>query len=134
MTEPCYSISSQLIDSNREDIVYFLAHIPLLDVTSLIRQDPDKAGISLSFRYCGAFSMDVIARTAFGLDIDSQRDPDNPFVRHARKVFEASQINLRLLSISKHQRAPHHGKASNEKFVAFPGCDGIELNAKRYVQ
>ncbi|XP_078609010.1 cytochrome P450 3A21-like [Branchiostoma floridae x Branchiostoma japonicum] len=35
----------------------------------------------------GAFTMDVIARTAFGTEIDSQRNPQDPFVLMGRKAF-----------------------------------------------
>ncbi|UYV82550.1 CYP3A4 [Cordylochernes scorpioides] len=35
----------------------------------------------------GAFTMDVIATTAFGTKLDSHHDPENPFVKHAQKVF-----------------------------------------------
>ncbi|XP_035678198.1 cytochrome P450 3A8-like [Branchiostoma floridae] len=36
----------------------------------------------------GAFTMDVIARTAFGTEIDSQRNPQDPFVLMGRKAFD----------------------------------------------
>ncbi|XP_019636169.1 PREDICTED: cytochrome P450 3A27-like isoform X2 [Branchiostoma belcheri] len=36
----------------------------------------------------GAFTMDAIASVAFGTDIDSQRNPNDPFVVHAKKGFE----------------------------------------------
>uniref|UniRef100_A0AAR2KUZ1 Thromboxane-A synthase n=1 Tax=Pygocentrus nattereri TaxID=42514 RepID=A0AAR2KUZ1_PYGNA len=35
----------------------------------------------------GCFTMDVIASVAFGTQVDSQNDPDDPFVRHASKFF-----------------------------------------------
>lgn len=39
---------------------------------------------------CGAFTMDVIASTAFGVKVDSHNDPNNQFVRMAKKAFEVS--------------------------------------------
>ncbi|XP_078658845.1 cytochrome P450 3A41-like [Branchiostoma floridae x Branchiostoma belcheri] len=33
------------------------------------------------------FTTDTIARTAFGLEVDSQRNPDDPFVRYTREPF-----------------------------------------------
>ena len=37
--------------------------------------------------------MDVIARTAFGLKVDSQKDKNNKFVRMAKKMFEFGFLN-----------------------------------------
>ena len=34
--------------------------------------------------------MDVIASTAFGIRVDSQKDRNNPFVVNAKKAFEIS--------------------------------------------
>ncbi|CAH1269819.1 cytochrome P450 3A43-like [Branchiostoma lanceolatum] len=36
----------------------------------------------------GAFTMDVITRTAFGTQIDSQKNPDDPFVVSAKKMLD----------------------------------------------
>ncbi|PIK50574.1 putative cytochrome P450 3A24 [Apostichopus japonicus] len=47
----------------------------------------------------GSYSMDVIASTFFGLKVDSQKNPDDPFVKHARKCFETSLFSFRLLAI-----------------------------------
>ena len=53
--------------------------------------------ISLLFRYTGCFTMDVIALTAFGLKLDAQKDPNNPFVVEASKVFAFSLFNLGIM-------------------------------------
>ena len=43
--------------------------------------------------------MDVIASSAFGLEIDSQNDPHNPFITNAKKL---SDINFSVfLPVSK---------------------------------
>lgn len=34
--------------------------------------------------------LDVIAKTMFGIDIDTQNNPDSPFIRHAKKIFKFS--------------------------------------------
>ena len=34
--------------------------------------------------------MDTICSTGFGLDVDSQRNPDNPFIKHAKMIVEQS--------------------------------------------
>ncbi|XP_078589169.1 cytochrome P450 3A12-like isoform X3 [Branchiostoma floridae x Branchiostoma japonicum] len=36
----------------------------------------------------GAFSMDVTARTIFGAEVNSQRDPQNPVIVHAKRAFD----------------------------------------------
>ncbi|CAH1276954.1 CYP3A4 [Branchiostoma lanceolatum] len=41
----------------------------------------------------GAFTTDVIARTAFGLDVDSQRNPQDPFVVYSKKAFNFNFLN-----------------------------------------
>ena len=38
--------------------------------------------------------MDVIASTAFGLKVNSQKDPNNEFVRMAKKAFEFNFFSL----------------------------------------
>ena len=42
------------------------------------------------YRYSGAFTMDVIASTGFGLQIDTQKDLDNEFVKHGKAFFNFS--------------------------------------------
>ncbi|XP_078674333.1 cytochrome P450 3A8-like isoform X1 [Branchiostoma floridae x Branchiostoma belcheri] len=41
----------------------------------------------------GAFTTDVIARTGFGLDVDSQRNPQDPFVVYSKKAFSFNFLN-----------------------------------------
>ncbi|KAM6936896.1 thromboxane-A synthase [Xenentodon cancila] len=41
-------------------------------------------------RCFGCFTMDVIASVAFGTQVDSQNNPDDPFVRHAQMFFTFS--------------------------------------------
>ncbi|XP_060085825.1 cytochrome P450 3A24-like [Ylistrum balloti] len=43
-------------------------------------------------RFIGGFTMDVIASTAFGLDVDSQNNPDDPFTKHARAFSDTTAI------------------------------------------
>ncbi|MCI4379078.1 hypothetical protein PGIGA_G00223700 [Pangasianodon gigas] len=42
------------------------------------------------YRCFGCFTMDVIASVAFGMHVDSQNNPNNPFVHHASKFFAFS--------------------------------------------
>ncbi|KAK6166507.1 hypothetical protein SNE40_023175 [Patella caerulea] len=52
-----------------------------------------KKGETVDVKRCfGAYTMDVIATTAFGLDIDSQTNPDEPFVDNARKLFAQTKL------------------------------------------
>lgn len=37
-----------------------------------------------------AFTMDGIAKCAFGLQVDSQNNPDDPFVKHAKRVMDGT--------------------------------------------
>nr|XP_046204192.1 thromboxane-A synthase [Oncorhynchus gorbuscha]XP_046204202.1 thromboxane-A synthase [Oncorhynchus gorbuscha] len=50
-----------------------------------------ESGESFDIHRCfGCFTMDVIASVAFGTQVDSQKDPDDPFVHHAQKFFSFS--------------------------------------------
>ncbi|GBM56192.1 hypothetical protein AVEN_15681-1 [Araneus ventricosus] len=48
----------------------------------------------------GAFTMDVIANSAFGTQIDSQNDPNNEFVTRVRRVFEGFNFTTMLLAFA----------------------------------
>ncbi|XP_025114563.1 uncharacterized protein LOC112576366 [Pomacea canaliculata] len=52
-------------------------------------QDIARCGGKINVKeYCGAFTMDVITGTAFGILINSQKDLQNKFVKNAKTVFE----------------------------------------------
>uniref|UniRef100_UPI00398E99CA thromboxane-A synthase isoform X3 n=1 Tax=Pristiophorus japonicus TaxID=55135 RepID=UPI00398E99CA len=40
--------------------------------------------------YYGCFSMDVVASVAFGTQVDSQKNPEDPFVKHAKMIFNVN--------------------------------------------
>lgn len=66
--------------------------MPLLqnNINTLIRviNEKSKKGESLEMRSLfGAYTIDNIASTAFGLEIDSQKNPNDPFVKHAKMLF-----------------------------------------------
>ena len=42
------------------------------------------------YRISGCFTMDVIGTTAFGLEVNSQKDPNNEFVVMGKKAFTMS--------------------------------------------
>ena len=50
----------------------------------------------------GAFTMDVIASTAFGLDIDSQKDPNNQFVTMSNKALQFSFKDPKVIILSEY--------------------------------
>ncbi|XP_064612535.1 cytochrome P450 3A11-like [Liolophura sinensis] len=43
-----------------------------------------------------AFTMDVIAATAFGMKLDTQISPDDPFIKYARKFFDI-KLNMAFI-------------------------------------
>lgn len=45
----------------------------------------------------GAYTMDVIAATFFGLQLDSQKNPDDPFVKNAKEVLRTSAFSFRFI-------------------------------------
>ncbi|KAF4091710.1 hypothetical protein AMELA_G00040050 [Ameiurus melas] len=50
-----------------------------------------ESGKSFDIHRCfGCFTMDVIASVAFGMQVDSQNNPNDPFVHHASKFFSFS--------------------------------------------
>ena len=54
------------------------------------------------FSRCGEYTMDVIARTAFSIELDTQKNPNSPFVLYAKKLFQpTSFIRPVLLIFSK---------------------------------
>ncbi|OWF35896.1 cytochrome P450 3A9-like [Mizuhopecten yessoensis] len=44
--------------------------------------------------YYGAFTIDVISMTAFGLDVDSQRNSDNQLIHHMKKIFNNASVPI----------------------------------------
>lgn len=57
-----------------------------------------KTGKPIEFKEVfGAYTIDVIASTGFGVDIDSQKNADSDFVRHAKTFFNISFSPVLLL-------------------------------------
>ena len=53
-------------------------------------------------RLTDRFTLDVTASTLFGLDVDSQKNPDNVLVENGRKLFtEFGYTNPIILSAGK---------------------------------
>ncbi|ELU00337.1 hypothetical protein CAPTEDRAFT_229084 [Capitella teleta] len=51
-------------------------------------------------KFCGSYSADIIARVAFGIDIDSQNNKDHPFVRHMTKTLDLNFFKNPFLLIA----------------------------------
>ncbi|XP_061165934.1 cytochrome P450 3A9-like [Saccostrea echinata] len=47
----------------------------------------------------GSYTMDVIASLGFGMEIDSQTNPDNKFVKYAKELFEVDISLLAILAV-----------------------------------
>ena len=41
-----------------------------------------------NFSVFRGYTMDVICSTGFGIEVDSQRNPDNPFIKYAKELLE----------------------------------------------
>ncbi|XP_039345853.1 thromboxane-A synthase isoform X3 [Mauremys reevesii] len=50
-------------------------------------------------RSYGCFTLDVVASVAFGTHVDSQKNPDNTFVKNCKKFFEFSMLRPILILI-----------------------------------
>ena len=49
--------------------------------------------------YTGGYTMDVISSTAFGMQVDSLKDKDNLFVKHAKAIlnFGMDKPSLKII-------------------------------------
>ena len=52
----------------------------------------------LYFSSAQAFTVDVIARTAFGVDVNSQKNPADVFAAHAKAVFNPNMLLFAIMS------------------------------------
>ncbi|TKC33295.1 hypothetical protein EI555_005879, partial [Monodon monoceros] len=50
--------------------------------------------------FFGAYSMDVITGTAFGVNIDSLNNPQDPFVEYSKKILKFNLLSPLIFSIS----------------------------------
>ncbi|XP_045213915.2 cytochrome P450 3A24-like [Mercenaria mercenaria] len=77
--------------------------IPIINkcAETLVSNINDKAGQDVAIRkFFIHFTMDAIASTAFGIDIDSQKQPDSPFVKNLDKVFKLRKWTRIPIAIS----------------------------------
>ncbi|KAM8861847.1 thromboxane-A synthase [Synchiropus picturatus] len=76
--------------------------VPLIDTAiSALMKNLDvyaESGDAFDIHKCfGCFTMDVIASVAFATQVDSQNNPDDPFVRHAQMFFSFSFFRPMML-------------------------------------
>ncbi|PIK42887.1 putative cytochrome P450 3A24 [Apostichopus japonicus] len=84
----------------------------------------------------GNMTMDCIAKGGFGLQVDSQEDPNDPFVNHAKAIINMNLLNPRVIIASKKffmdvtQQAMHmrHDKASKRVDVLQLMVDAQETD------
>ncbi|XP_013788258.1 cytochrome P450 3A9-like isoform X2 [Limulus polyphemus] len=92
-------------------------------VKSLIRnleEAADKKEVIDCKKLFGAFTMDTIAACAFGTRVDSYKNPDNPFVIHARKLFNKDVKPLDILAFMNPKLARFFGiNIIGEEMVNF---------------
>ena len=63
----------------------------------LIKDSEDGKALEMK-DYAGSFTMDVIASTAFGLDINTAEDRNNPFVKNAMSALALGIMNVIIIA------------------------------------
>ncbi|KAL3842941.1 hypothetical protein ACJMK2_020914 [Sinanodonta woodiana] len=53
--------------------------------------------VTICYRLFGAFSMDAICSTGLGMNVDSQSNPDDPFIKNVKKALNISFVNVKFL-------------------------------------
>ncbi|XP_076072095.1 cytochrome P450 3A11-like [Mytilus galloprovincialis] len=60
-----------------------------------------QAGEPIEFKQVfGAYTMDIIASAGFGLDVDSQKNPENKFTKYAKMLFDFKFSRLIITSVA----------------------------------
>lgn len=57
---------------------------------------------STQCRCYNCFTLDVVGSVAFGTEVDSQKNPDDPFVKNCRTFFEMSLFKPLLILIREY--------------------------------
>lgn len=57
---------------------------------------------SIKCRCYNCFTLDVVGSVAFGTEVDSQKNPDDPFVKNCRTFFEMSLFKPLLILIREY--------------------------------
>ncbi|CAG2250695.1 CYP3A [Mytilus edulis] len=90
---------------------------------------------------CETFTMDVIASTAFGIDVNSQNEPNNQFVKHAKaaalgEIFGPKFFLIMMFPILKHLFTIHFMKKEAVDFFrsVVESAIGLRKKDKKCVQ
>ena len=51
-------------------------------------------------RACGGYTMDIISSTSFGIEVNSQKEPNNKFVHYAKKAAAGELASPFILFLS----------------------------------
>ena len=92
---------------NESDSFFFLficpydtfKHLARIRITGYCYFSQHWSNNFIYFSLLGCFTMDVIASTSFGVDINSQRDSNNEFVKNAKIVMRSAETTSPLLLI-----------------------------------
>ncbi|XP_013775401.1 cytochrome P450 3A29-like isoform X2 [Limulus polyphemus] len=90
------SIISPTFSSGKMKKMAFLIKDTIESLIQNLEEAADKKEVIDCKKFFGAFTMDTIATCAFGTRVDSHKDPNNPFVKNARALFNT---NLKLKQI-----------------------------------
>ncbi|XP_036604580.1 cytochrome P450 3A24-like [Trichosurus vulpecula] len=82
--------------------------------------------------FFGAYSLDVITSTSFGVDIDSINKPNDPFLVHVKKLLAFSFLNPLLLLIAVFPSLVPILKKMNVSFLPKDVIDFL-VNATRHI-
>ncbi|CAO2630600.1 Cytochrome P450 3A11 [Lemmus lemmus] len=65
-----------------------------------LRREADKGKPLMMKEVLGAYSMDVITSTAFGVSVDSLNNPKDPFVEKTKNLFKMDLLDPLLMSVA----------------------------------
>ena len=100
-------------------------------VENMSLQSENRAPVDMK-ELCGAYTMDVISSTAFGIEVDSQKDPNNTFVKYAKesslgKLFKPQFLILFMFPFLKNLVTVSFGKKEVGEFFKSVVDSAIEL-------
>eukprot|EP00057_Strongylocentrotus_purpuratus_P022380 XP_011676854.1 PREDICTED: cytochrome P450 3A14 [Strongylocentrotus purpuratus] len=86
------NISSPTFSASKMKLMSTLVNEKADRLVENIGQEQEKHGFVKCRELYGSYIMDSTTRCAFGLDVDSQGDPEHPFVAHAKKTFQVGVV------------------------------------------
>ncbi|XP_063409713.1 cytochrome P450 3A41-like isoform X2 [Mytilus trossulus] len=92
------STLSPTFSSGKQKLMVPKIHRCCTDLVANIQKQREQGHVDMK-EVCGAYTMDVIASTAFGIEVNSQKDPNNQFVKHAKEAALGEIFKLKFLLI-----------------------------------